>query len=85
MELSARRLPYFADAKMLFSVSPGCFYPKPDVNSAVMMLEVKRHSDEKAQSYLEVVKGLFAMRRKTVKSNLRQSFSLSLEQGGDCA
>ncbi len=71
---------YFADAKMLFSVSPGCFYPKPDVNSAVMMLEVKKHSSEEAQSYLEVVKGLFAMRRKTVKSNLRQSFSLSLEQ-----
>ncbi len=71
---------YFADAKMLFTVSSGCFYPKPDVSSAVLSLDVKRSYSEEAKDYLEVVKGLFAMRRKTVRSNLRQSFKLSLEQ-----
>ncbi len=70
---------YFADAKMLFSVSPGCFYPKPDVSSAVLSLDVKRSYSEEAKDYLQVVKGLFAMRRKTVRSNLRQSFGLSIE------
>ena len=71
---------YFADAKMLFTVSSGCFYPKPDVSSAVLSLDVKRSYSEEAKDYLQVVKGLFAMRRKTVRSNLRQSFELSLEQ-----
>ena len=50
---------YFADAKMLFSVSPGCFYPKPDVSSAVMSLDVKR-------SYSEQAKRLPAGRKRTV-------------------
>lgn len=71
---------YFAQPKLLFNVSAGCFYPKPDVASAVVQLNVirdKKKSD--ADSYLKTVKGLFAMRRKTVKSNLRQSFGLSAE------
>ncbi len=69
---------YYAVPKRLFNVSPGCFYPKPDVDSAVAQMEiVPREGDDDA--YLHTVKGLFAMRRKTVKSNLRQSFGLSAE------
>lgn len=71
---------YFADAKMKFTVSPGCFYPRPDVHSAVLTLDVKPHDKERADEYLATVKGLFAKRRKTVKSNLRESFALSGEQ-----
>lgn len=72
---------YFAQPKLLFNVSSGCFYPKPDVASAVVQLTVNRKSSDQgdADDYLKTVKGLFAMRRKTVKSNLRQSFGLSME------
>jgi 16S rRNA (adenine1518-N6/adenine1519-N6)-dimethyltransferase len=72
---------YFAQPKLLFNVSAGCFYPKPDVSSAVVQLTVNRHSGQEgdAGAYLKTVKGMFAMRRKTLKSNLRQSFGLSAQ------
>ena len=68
---------YFAQPRMMFSVSPGCFYPKPDVHSAVISLKMRENNAEEADAYLKTVKGMFAKRRKTVKSNLRQSFGLS--------
>ena len=74
---------FFADAKMLFSVSPFCFYPRPEVYSSVLTLEIKPYDETMAAGYLETVKGLFANRRKTVRSNLRQNLSLSLEQAED--
>lgn len=70
---------YFAKPKMLFTVSPMCFYPRPDVHSAVLTIEMREFDRGKAENYLKTVKGLFAKRRKTVRSNLRQSFGLSLE------
>ncbi len=71
---------FFADAKMLFTVSPGCFYPQPEVHSAVLSIEMKPHDAQKTQQYLSTVKGLFAKRRKTVRSNLRESFFMTIEQ-----
>ncbi len=71
---------YFAQPKLLFNVSSGCFYPKPDVASSVVQLTVSRgEQDGDADAYLKTVKGLFAQRRKTLKSNLRQSFGISAE------
>ena len=70
---------YFAKPKMLFKVSPDCFYPKPDVHSAVLSLEMGDYDAAKAPLYLKTVKGLFAKRRKTVRSNLRDSFEMTLE------
>jgi 16S rRNA (adenine1518-N6/adenine1519-N6)-dimethyltransferase len=71
---------YFADAKMLFSVSPCCFYPKPEVYSAVLCIEMKEFDRTKAAQYSRTVRGLFAKRRKTVRSNLRQSFEMTVAQ-----
>ena len=71
---------YFARPEMLFSVSPTCFYPMPDVQSAVMTLKMCPRDRKTAPDYLKTVKAIFAMRRKTVKSNLRQGFGLSQER-----
>ena len=65
---------YFALPEKLFTVSPSCFYPQPGVMSAVLKLEMISHDRGEANAYLKIVKSLFAMRRKTVKSNLRQAF-----------
>ncbi len=71
---------YFAQPKLLFNVSAGCFYPRPEVASAVVRLTVNRDGQEgDTGAYLRTVKALFAMRRKTVKSNLRQSFGIPAE------
>ena len=74
---------YFAQPQRLFNVSAACFYPKPDVESAVVQLDIIRRVDEYAQEYMKMVKGLFAMRRKTVKSNMRQSYGFSMQQAQD--
>lgn len=59
---------YFAKAKKLFDVSRGSFMPAPNVDSAVIRLDVKEEpdiyvSDEK--KFFRMVKAAFGMRRKT--------------------
>ncbi|MFO0679557.1 MAG: 16S rRNA (adenine(1518)-N(6)/adenine(1519)-N(6))-dimethyltransferase RsmA [Polyangiaceae bacterium] len=51
------------------TVPPGCFYPPPDVTSAVVVLEAKRPplADE-TETFRAVVRGAFAMRRKTLRN-----------------
>lgn len=72
---------YYAEPRLLFNVSPACFYPRPDVASAVVRLAVTQRNDAAAaNAYHKTVRALFAMRRKTVKSNLRQSLGLSAAQ-----
>jgi 16S rRNA (adenine1518-N6/adenine1519-N6)-dimethyltransferase len=62
---------FFSAPQRLFNVSPSCFYPKPEVESAVVQMEIGLHPDADFDAYMNTVKALFAMRRKTVKSNLR--------------
>jgi len=71
---------YFSRPELLFTVSPACFYPRPDVHSAVMTLHVQPHDKDKASDYLKTVRMLFAMRRKTVVSNLRQGCDMSRDE-----
>lgn len=73
---------YFAEPELLMRVSPSCFYPRPDVTSAVVRLKKKPRSAAGRDAYLQTVRGLFAMRRKTVRSNLRQSFGLDMREAG---
>lgn len=70
---------YFAQPRLIMNVSSSCFYPKPDVESAVVQLIKKSRSDTNSAIYLKTVKILFGMRRKTVNSNLRAAI------GGDAA
>lgn len=70
----------FANVSVLFDVSPECFFPAPHVGSSVVRFEMKGVDRDYAARYLRTVKGLFAARRKTVKSNLRQEFGLPGEE-----
>ncbi len=67
---------YFGTPKLLLTVGPSSFYPSPDVDSAVVKLELKRQFDIAFDYYDRVVKGLFGMRRKTVLNNMVKAFSL---------
>jgi len=71
---------YFSSPEILFSVPPSCFYPSPKVFSSVLALNMRDIGRDMKKEYLTVVKSLFAMRRKTVKSNLRQAFKLSMQE-----
>ncbi|MCL2105642.1 MAG: 16S rRNA (adenine(1518)-N(6)/adenine(1519)-N(6))-dimethyltransferase RsmA [Oscillospiraceae bacterium] len=59
---------YYAEARQLFSVSRGSFFPAPKVDSAVIQLSLRKNppvalSDEAA--FFRLVRAAFAQRRKT--------------------
>ena len=71
---------YFGGAKELFKVSADCFLPKPDVESSVIQIIPKRVLDVDREKYVKTVRGLFAMRRKTLQNNMKSSFSLDAKR-----
>ena len=71
---------FFATPRRLFNVSPACFYPRPDVDSSVAQMEIGPRADADFDAYMRAVKALFGMRRKTVKSNLKQALDISTGQ-----
>ena len=64
---------YYFNIKKVFNVSRNVFYPKPNVDSAVVMLERKKEKvkvdDE--QLFFSIVKQAFCFKRKTLKNNLK--------------
>lgn len=57
-----------------FRIKSGCFYPVPNVDSSVVLMERREEPlvpDTEAVAFLELVRVLFAQRRKTVKNNLK--------------
>jgi 16S rRNA (adenine1518-N6/adenine1519-N6)-dimethyltransferase len=62
-----------------FTVPSSCFYPSPEVSSSLLTMEMNDIGYEEKHGCLELIKSLFSMRRKTVKSNLRQVLKLSRE------
>ncbi len=72
---------YYSEPRQLFDVSPGSFYPPPQVTSTVMRLDLRREPpvaprDEKRMFAL--IKAAFAQRRKTALNAL--SAGLGLEK-----
>lgn len=69
---------YYCEATFLFEVPPESFYPKPNVDSAILRLVPYQQSPyaEVAFDLLEKVVALaFGMRRKTLANNLKPLFS----------
>lgn len=64
------------DMRREFIVPPGCFHPRPKVDSAVVSfvpLPEPRVSVGNEEIFRQVVKGAFAMRRKTLSNCLKKS------------
>ncbi len=59
------RLQLFSDVERLFMVSPGCFRPRPKVDSRVIRIVFKNRTplDDEAR-FVRFIKGAFGMRRK---------------------
>ena len=79
-----------ADARKLMTLGPGSFYPKPKVNSAVVVLDpVRRDLVSPIEEIEALVSTSFRMRRKTLVNNLvlglemdRQDAIAVLEESG---
>ncbi len=63
---------FYCDCKLLFKVSRNSFYPKPDVDSALVKMEFKEHLPEiDIELFRSVVRATFGKRRKTVRNGLK--------------
>ncbi|MBC8570974.1 16S rRNA (adenine(1518)-N(6)/adenine(1519)-N(6))-dimethyltransferase RsmA [Zongyangia hominis] len=74
---------YYSEPKQLFSVSRGSFLPAPDVDSAVIRLDVRESPaiqvpDEKA--LFAIIKAGFSQRRKTIVNALSSGLGLPKEE-----
>lgn len=67
----------FAEVEFLFDVSPGAFYPKPQVTSSVVrlkMLPAPRFPVTDEKFFRGMVRGIFGKRRKTLRNSLTYVF-----------
>lgn len=72
---------FFGEVKFLFKVPAGAFKPKPNVDSAVIHLDLENGYFERTktqrppgfsnETFRKLVRGAFAMRRKTLRNNLK--------------
>lgn len=74
---------YHCDVRRALDVPAACFTPPPKVDSSFMILEKrmeKRYRTENESVFLKLIKGGFAMRRKTLINNLMACFSMDRAQ-----
>ena len=71
---------YHADVTLFRRVSPGCFYPPPDVDSAIVDLTPRSQPPVSFSCFMQAVHAAFALRRKTLRNSLAGSRELPLER-----
>lgn len=77
---------YFCRIRRALDVPAACFTPPPKVDSSFMVLErweEKPFAAKDEALFLRLVRGVFAMRRKTLVNNLISSFPLSRAQAAE--
>lgn len=70
-------LAYYGESKRLFTVPAGCFMPAPNVDSAVMRTKLYKEppvSCIDTATFFRVIRGAFALRRKTLPNSLANEF-----------
>lgn len=70
---------YYAEAEKLFDVKRGSFIPRPNVDSAVIRLNIRKKppvvvSDE--EKFFRIVKSAFAQRRKTAVNSISAGMAI---------
>ena len=78
---------YYSEPKLLFSVSAGSFMPAPNVDSAVIRLDIRKTPPVQTldEAFMfNVVRGAFSQRRKTVLNALSAALSLPKEKVAAC-
>ena len=63
---------FYTDCEMLFKVSRNCFFPKPEVDSAVVRLKFREELPEFHDAlFRSIVRSTFGQRRKTLRNGLK--------------
>jgi 16S rRNA (adenine1518-N6/adenine1519-N6)-dimethyltransferase len=87
MSLLAVSVQYYADAKILFSVSRNSFFPKPNVDSAVVRLVVKKEFIQKSNGmhndavfFFSLVRAAFSAKRKQCAQTIAKKLHVPLQK-----
>ena len=73
---------YYAKPEILFNVPRGCFLPSPNVDSAVIRLELLKEPPIKVnneEKFFAFVKACFALRRKTLVNSAHNTMGINKE------
>ena len=83
---------YYAEAKKLFDVSRGSFFPSPKVDSCVIGLDLTKKGDYNVADealFFKMIKSAFAQRRKTILNSVssgmnipKDKLALAIENAG---
>lgn len=74
---------YFSEPRLLFPVARGSFYPAPEVDSAVLRLDIRREPAVRVTDetlLFRIIRGAFSQRRKTVLNSLSSALELPKEE-----
>ena len=77
---------YYSDPKFLFKVNRGSFMPSPNVDSAVIRLDIKtgqRLPEEKEKLLFKLIRSGFSQRRKQLVNPLSNELKLSKSEISD--
>lgn len=67
---------YYAEPKLLLTIPPGAFQPRPKVESAVVGMKVMPRALADEAGFFRMVRAAFAQKRKTLVNNLKQAYGL---------
>lgn len=70
-------LNYFYDIKKLFNVSKNCFYPRPNVDSAIIKLTPNNKEKTDFNIFNNLIESAFQFKRKNLRNNLK-TFNLDI-------
>jgi len=73
MSILAVSVQFYGDPQLLFRIKPGSFYPSPDVESAVLRVDVYSQPplpEEESDAFFTVVRAGFSQRRKQLHNSL---------------
>jgi 16S rRNA (adenine1518-N6/adenine1519-N6)-dimethyltransferase len=91
MSLLSVSVQYYGRTKILFTIKAGAFWPRPDVDSAVVRIDLDATPAEdpaQEQAFFRVVRTGFSQKRKQLQKNLRQlglgqrEIAAALEEAG---
>ncbi|MFN2123423.1 MAG: 16S rRNA (adenine(1518)-N(6)/adenine(1519)-N(6))-dimethyltransferase RsmA [Candidatus Promineifilaceae bacterium] len=75
MSLLAMSVLYYGSVEQVTTIKAGAFWPRPDVDSAVIKIEVRSdagRSEDEEQTFFRIVRAGFSQKRKQLQKNLRQ-------------
>ena len=86
MSLLALSVQVYGKAELVANIPAGAFYPKPDVDSAVLKLSLYNKpiiDEEKMSVFFELATAGFSQRRKTLRNTISAGMAISSQQAED--